>query len=641
MKQSILRILLTFLVLLGATGAVSAAEPAAAPTPEIDPFAVGCGPEDTCHVPPDIMTAKIPLSKSDITISDKPIEGLQKTAIMNWFGYVRPDGEYHITSPKFEAYGTQVQKASDLDLNPAYFQDTEQHDTTPKQFSITARLCVTNPETGGLAGNFVTEKLIKTKDEVPGLRDTAESNRRLASMTTRYVQLTQDYRLPNLLVKKEDPLPCGASAGGEILDQRPVAYLDENLFGEQQSAITRILYTITADIIEVITKFFVDKETGEVSEETFYRAQYDVPARYVSSGQNQWMGPNLCLGGGCPNADDLEPVKYLTDAQKAKLQESGGWINSMYRPDAMDPNYKAERDAVQQAQGFEVTIVNKKVETDTHHYALNRVEAAGTYANCTLINAALQKGYYPSGECDQNWAASTQLSSVPAVPPGPITSSTAYPGEQKPASCQAIMDQKQLKRNVSTGLDTAMNEAAGWANINPCILRGVAEIEGAREEIASGQCSPNRCSATGPFQITTGFTLEGKGAQCSENASCSQCGGLTSCPNAVDILSGFSALKAKFGDNLNPCDTRVAAHMAASLLVGKASYFKQSIQGNINDPAVQKAIITAGDSYYGVSRALDRPGPWQGLSYGEYVLSQCVPGVTHTEHNFPSSGSQL
>jgi hypothetical protein len=241
----------------------------------------------------------------------------------------------------------------------------------------------------------------------------------------------------------------------------------------------------------------------------------------------------------------------------------------------------------------------------------------------------------PNREGDCEYEINTNNAFAPNVA---ITSSEGVIQPPAAPSCQSIITEEHLTRNTSTALDSAMSEAAAWANIPLCALQGVAEIEGAREEIASNQCSPNQCSATGPFQITTGFRIQGSGTQCSKSTDCSQCGP-GYCPNAVETLSQSSALTQKFGDNLNPCDTRVAAHMAASLLDGKAKYLGFTLQGNISDPKVQQAIMYAGDSYYGTTKALTRPGPWFGLSYGEYVLSRCVSGVTHKDHTFPSQST--
>ncbi len=234
----------------------------------------------------------------------------------------------------------------------------------------------------------------------------------------------------------------------------------------------------------------------------------------------------------------------------------------------------------------------------------------------------------------------------PISPSNEITSSLKHPGQIKPLSCNATMESEKMSRNASKDLNGAISEAAAWGNIDSCILNGVAEAESAKNEIASGQCMPNECGAAGPFQITTGFTLNGSGSQCSKG-DCSKCGSLTTCPNALKDF-GFQSYKPLLdavcgkGEScqLNPCDTKHATFIATSMLIGKASYFKQSIQGNISDPAVQQAIVTAGDSYFGTPRALTEYERFKGLSYGEFVLSHCV-ATTHKEHTWPNANPTL
>jgi len=214
-KIAIILVALLFVLLRPVTRAEAA-------TAEVDPFNI-CGTNASdCHVHYDIPTSQIPLSQTDTAFWSFFPEGEQRNAVMNWASRVWPDGDYHISTDKLEIYGDQIQRASDLDLNPAYFQDTEKHDENPKKAYTTARLCVTNPETGGLAGNFITEQLYKTEDDIPGMRDMTEGNRRLSSFTTQYVQLTQDYNLADLVVKIDQPPPCGANFTGVELQQKGV-----------------------------------------------------------------------------------------------------------------------------------------------------------------------------------------------------------------------------------------------------------------------------------------------------------------------------------------------------------------------------------------------------------------------------------
>lgn len=219
------------------------------------------------------------------------------------------------------------------------------------------------------------------------------------------------------------------------------------------------------------------------------------------------------------------------------------------------------------------------------------------------------------------------------LPPGPITSEVGNPGG--PLSCSASAEQFPERKSP---LETAIVEATRSV-IPRCVLDGVAIAEGAKTEQGAEipqACVPNECSATGPFQITVGFTYANQGGQCSTTTTCADCGGLSgdkTCPNAIkyylsNIMPGF-----------NPCDTKQAAKAAVSMLIGKAKYFGTPLPGptaNLNDPAVRQSIIVAGDSYFGSTKPLS--GRFGGLSYGEFVLSKCVPGVTHTDHSFPAPG---
>jgi hypothetical protein len=361
------------------------------------------------------------------------------------------------------------------------------------------------------------------------------------------------------------------------------------------------------------------------------------------------------MAGGLVQATD-ETLKdsRVSDVRKLNIKANAGIVET-FRPCGL--KFEPAEPNGQKLNEFQWENTGKTFTNDSRFHLTNLVDYAGNFMKSTLLPRNLQsddqkitltkepcKGI--SYDAPSVTPAPPSLA-IPAIPPNEnntIYSSNGNPVSNTP-SCQEMMSNKNgqnMSKNTSTPLAAAITEAASWARVNPCILQGVANIEGATTEIASSQCVPNQCSAAGPFQITTGFTLKGTGNQCSKG-DCTGCGSLKTCPNAVGILNQFKSLTDKFGSNLNPCDTRVAAHMSAALLVGKSNYFGQSIQGDISDPAgdisdpaVQQAIITAGDSYYGVPTALTRPGAWQGLSYGEYLLSQCVPGVVHKEHTMPT-----
>jgi hypothetical protein len=246
------------------------------------------------------------------------------------------------------------------------------------------------------------------------------------------------------------------------------------------------------------------------------------------------------------------------------------------------------------------------------YYYLAHEEEHVSAMNCGNMPKALRLTNAPEKTCEFNTLTSG------AMPPEPVTSNVDTP----PApSCENGSSQNEFP--IKTGsLDAAITKATA-GKIPKCVLQGVANIEGAAIEIASGKCSPNQCGAMGPFQITVGFTFSGSGASCQKDTTCAACG-LSSCPNAIKY----------YVPGTNPCDTESAAKAAVSMLIGKSAYFGKPLDMTGD----KDAIIVAGDSYYGAPVPIQRFG---GCSYGEWIYKDACghPEYVCAAHEFPTRQS--
>ncbi len=569
----------------------------------VDPFKVSDDPHDPAaiHVLYDQASGIIKLDKTDTTIARSPLIGVVKTWIENWLGTVRPSGDsYHIGTDKSVKYGEQLQKAGFEDLTPAQLQDITTHDTQPKVYCVTGRLCVADPETGKLAVNAVSNNVWCTKEDVPGLLHSIEGARRLTSFTMRNVQPSQDYTLANIKVKKSEPPLCGEKSAGDPIDQTAVSTVEENIYGENGDAISTIIYTITEQTVSVIDKI-VD---GVRKFFTQYEAKETASGENVMGGMLPWSEHRWCLIAGCPNAADLI-AKYINGAQKKTLQQSGG-IADMYRVDSMDSNYTVGRDATFVGQEFDVTIVKKLAKTDTTVYAARRTEEGQTFINCNLLTDAEQKLPANSAmNCNKSWVSAKPAvpQTIASIPPSSPSDTSAWARSPNSTSSNPISP-KFASGPTGSGIQKAIDNAAA-GKIPKCVLEGVAYIEGGYT--GDYTCKPNECSAAGPFQITTGVGCT------------SACGG--KCPNA----------KPKNMSVADMCDTDKSAGVAVNLLMGKAKYFNTPLSPTASVQSQRRAIINAGDSYYGSGAPVGRLG---GLSYGEWVYAHCSPSetVTHVTH---------
>lgn len=206
---------------------------------------------------------------------------------------------------------------------------------------------------------------------------------------------------------------------------------------------------------------------------------------------------------------------------------------------------------------------------------------------------------------------------VEPIPPNVAITSPIDPDDGIGEQCTPQGGTGQSSGNIVQ----AVQAGAAKAGIPLCVLDGVAKIEGA---YAGGACTPNQCGAMGPFQLTVGYTYAENNGQCVKDSSCSQCGGVSSCPNAIaDYLQGVAQT---LGHQVDPCNANDAAYAAASMLKGKAAYFNTNLSGSnsnvsIANEALLTAIIYAGNSYYGSSEPFTSGSNIvPGCSYGESIV---------------------
>ncbi len=358
----------------------------------------GCNdPSQTCATTGDGVNTIVPLSQTQTLIANTAAQLLgPKNIITKIFGSLKPLGSYNTGSEKLTNFSNQIQTASDFELNPASLQSIEQHDETSKSASMTSRECVYNPQTGALEADIVSGETIITAD-VPWIRPGAEGARRLSSFTTGYTQESQDYNLPNITIKQNAALPCGSQLSGIEKNQNPTAFQNENTYGGPGNG----TISFVVNVLNSMIKLFTSPE-GSASA----KADITVQAHIVGTAQNPYTGHTAALTAGCATSSDLSSVSYATDEQKRKLCESGGFVNSMYRQDQIDPTYKSDLNAKDPNQQWVQTITNDQPTAANSSAFAARVEAAGDYTNCTLTQADYQTTAVPDGACNTNWVGS-------------------------------------------------------------------------------------------------------------------------------------------------------------------------------------------------------------------------------------------
>ncbi len=346
-----------------------------------------------CTTTGDGVNTVIELSWAETETATTLDELLKTDIYMTWLGQLWPlNDTYYNANKKLDALGTQVQTASDNELNLAQLQKVEQHDESSKAATMTSRVCVVDPQTGQMKTEVSKTKIVSA--DQPWLRSQGEGARRLSSFTTGYTQESQDYRLPETDIKVEEALPCGSPIEGKEKPQQQASSQFNNDYGNDKgSALFGIVYKILSWI-----ELFTPEGTP-----SGFRGSVTGNAKIVGTAQNPYAGHADALTAGCASSSDLNDVSYATGEQKQKLCEAGGFVNSMYRPDVIDPTYTFELDAKDPAQHWEQSITNTQPQADLSNAFAGRVEAAGDYMNCALTQADYQDKQVPGGECNTNW----------------------------------------------------------------------------------------------------------------------------------------------------------------------------------------------------------------------------------------------
>ncbi len=349
-----------------------------------------------CATKGDGVNAIVPLNNIDALFAEAAAKLFgPENIITRLFGSLKPhDDSYRAGSDTLTSFGNQIQNATDFELNPAVLQSLEQHDESSKPTSMTSRECVYDQD-GNLVADIVSNSTIVTQD-VPWIRPAAEGARRISSFTTGYVQESQDFRLPNITIQQSAALKCSRSleVPGEAKTLNKTVSQFANTYGTGGSGVGTFLYNLINNLI----KLFADEDATNP----------DISAHIIGTGQNPYTGHAAALSAGCITNSDLADVSYATDEQKQQLCASGGFINSMYRPDTIDATYKSNLNAKDATQQWDQTITNEVVQAPVSNAFAARVEAAGNYMNCTLMPAEYQSTALPNGECNKNWSKPTK-----------------------------------------------------------------------------------------------------------------------------------------------------------------------------------------------------------------------------------------
>jgi hypothetical protein len=354
-----------------------------------------------CLTTGDGVNTVIELTQTEIKTSNIIGELVGKDIQINWLGILTPLGDiYRNANKKLDTMGSQIQTASDMDLNPAALQTVEQHDESSKAATMTSRVCVEDPQTGEMK-SAVSKTTILSADQ-PWLRLQGEGARRLSSFTTGYTQESQDFRLPDTAIKEDAALPCGSAVEGKEKPQQNAPSQFANDYTGSGSILGEFLYRILDFMIKPLYN-----SQGSPSGE---QATVTATGTIVGTAQNPYAGHANALTAGCASSSDLNDVSYATDEQKKKLCATGGFVNSMYRPDAIDATYKFDLDAKDPNQQWDYNIIKTQSQADLSNAFTGRMEAAGDYMNCTLMPAGYQSTAVPGGECNTNWAGAPTAS---------------------------------------------------------------------------------------------------------------------------------------------------------------------------------------------------------------------------------------
>lgn len=418
-----------------------------------------------CETTGDGVNTNIPLSRTMTFISEVAANVWgPKNIVLDLIGSLTPDSTYQIGTKKLTTYKDQVQVASDVELNLAEMQDREQHDIASKDASMTSRLCVYDPITNNLIGESVSTTTIKS-DKIAYAYP--EPHQRLSSFTTNYVQETQDYRRPNITILASAALECGKQWTGGEIHQNARTYTDQNTYG---TTIWDYILHIPESIVQTIPD-----PRGSPYPPT-YRSDVTFPAYVEGTEQHPWSGQIEALSAGCATSDALQEVSYSTDTQKQMLCNSGGYINSMYRPDFIDNTYKTEQNAVEPApnQGWNFFISffgGGSRNAENSHAHTKRIGKAGDYMNCTLNQADYDNPGLKEGECNENWVGSSSSTpmSCDAVFSGITYDPSKYAGFSPSGGLLGFNIDVHNTSCTVPNIEAVADFAQGWGAGNPAL----------------------------------------------------------------------------------------------------------------------------------------------------------------------------
>lgn len=555
--------------------------------------------------------------------SDSPLIGKVIDPLTQyWNGLVKPSNNYNMLD--FTSYGNDVFNASQKDLMPAAIQAQIIPDTSPKEFCVTGRQCVINPETGQLVLDKVTDTVWCTGDQ-PGKTQETSGLRALGGMMT-MASFGTDFQLPQEGVKKETPPNCGQQLfPGTNIAPTSLSFTEQNKY---TNAISQFIFTIESQTVQTINVTEIVNGVKNTVNHTQYTSVEHTPGYNIMGGHMPYNAQNLCQGPGCTLLS-LAPIQYLTDAQKQYIIDHTGGVWNTYRPDAYDPNYNTKRDAIVKNQSFDVGVGgNGPTLADSEQFADQVVYKSDTYGLCTITSAG--DALWIKLGCDKlDWRRTSPTPSITPVPPNPPGIRNAQDAVEPRTPSPTKKNAQCPNPNYSVGggwssssVASAIQNAADTAGIPACVLQGVTAIEW-DDSPAQGSCEPNQCAAAGPFQISVGVDSCGK-------TTCDNCGAGWTGRACNDETWALKAAGAPVGNAIIPyassaCDPNISALAAAYVIIGKAKYFGYDLTTNgskfdANNTAQQQAIITGTDAYYGAPMSITRLG---GLSYGRYVYKTC------------------
>lgn len=442
-------------------------------TPTIDPlFDFGCTPDDQCHVPPEKLSGDLKGDQTEKRTYGQDPTGSTIEYQHDYSGEEKPGGAYGWGRELLDLMSKQSFDAAQ-DLTPAGIQDLTVHDTQPKRFCTTARLCIYNPWSHELLYNWVTDETWCTED-LPYRKEGIEGMRFLASFSTAYVLPIFSIPLPDLVVKKIAALGCGATLDdGKIMDVQGRPFIKRNYWPD---GIAKWTVDIVEELVTLIMKT-VELANGKTKEIPQWLVAIPDFAKMKLSSENPAAG-SLAGITYTVTEQDLKPFGYPAPENK-KLLTRGGFADT-YRPDAFPEDFQTPLHAINETQQWQTDIAGFKDQESPSLQAMNaRQEEAQRYYNCTILSDGEQKSQqFAALDCqNQHWGAGTKVQAAPiapanqpAVPPG----TTAASGSQSTTSAPTGLTIKPPGAcSVGTCSGQKMNELlhwyqthAGWWNNN-------------------------------------------------------------------------------------------------------------------------------------------------------------------------------